>query len=60
MSEAVKDSYFWLMLIALGVFVIGVVSLIYWREEEQEKIQKIFRKIKYFKFKYQVTKAKPV
>lgn len=48
------------MLIALGVFIVGAVSLIYWREEQQEKIQKVFRKIKYFKFKFQNAKTKPI
>ncbi len=57
--SSIKDSYHWLLLIVFGCFVIGIVTLIYWRAEEVLKIRRLFRKIKYFKQKFQA-KTEPV
>ncbi len=49
-----KDNYSWLLMIVGGIFIIVVAVLIYWREEENVKIKKVFRRIREFKQKFQI------
>lgn len=45
-QSAIKDNYSWLLMIVGGIFIIVVAVLIYWREEENVKIKKVFRRIR--------------
>ena len=40
------------MLIFVGVFIIVVATLMYWRKEKLEGIQELIRKIRYVQSKY--------
>lgn len=53
-QSAIKDNYSWLLMIVGGIFIIVVAVLIYWREEENVKIKKVFRRIREFKQKFQI------
>lgn len=53
-QSATKDNYSWLLMIVGGIFIIVVAVLIYWREEENVKIKKVFRRIREFKQKFQI------
>jgi hypothetical protein len=55
-----KDTYIWLLLICIGVFIAAVLCLISWRENKVARILFILRQIKGFQLKRKEIEFKEV